>query len=193
MGTEQMRIHDDAESHALAQAHNADAVTIGQEVFFAQHRFRPQDEDGFALLTHEALHVVQALHPHSTWRRSTQAGMQEEEQQALSVESRALAARRNVSWASSSPVGSSGLPLFTQASALPGSSKRVVSQRETNSAESAAAFTGSTPLERPMRAASDRTLENDTPALALPDMHTLKRAVYRDLMRQIKMDQERGG
>jgi hypothetical protein len=44
-----------------------------------------------------------------------------------------------------------------------------------------------------MKASADRSLDNGAAAPAMPDMDALKRSLYRDLMRQIKADLERGG
>lgn len=182
-----MRIHDDPASQAFAHAQKADAVTLGQHVFFARDRFHPEDEQGFALLTHEALHVVQAMRPGSSWRRATQAGTREEERQAATLEHQALAARHNASWESQPAMEPTRSPFASQASVVPRH------QGETGTVEVAATFTGSAPRERPMRAATDRIQEDNVTQQALPDVREFKRAVYRDLMRQIKMDQERGG
>lgn len=192
--TESIRIHNDAESHALAEAQRADAVTIGQHIFFREGQYRPQEARGFALLTHEALHVVRAMQPGGAWYRATQAGVQEEEQEAASVESRALEARCNASW---EPAPLPPRPRFPAQASLP--SRRPSSPSRTTghaslAAESAAptsiSVLASTPAQRPMKASKDRSLDN---VPALPDMEALKRSLYRDLMRQIKADTERGG
>ncbi len=192
-GTEPIRVHDDEESHALARARRADAVTIGQHIFFGKDRFRPQEDEGFALLTHEALHVVRAMQPGSAWRRATQAGIQEEEQEAAAVESRALTARRNASWVGQ-PTFAPPRSIFpAQAPALQGRSALQQRRAGSDTARVSAESTGSTPAQRPMRAASDRSIENGATPPTMPDMDELKRALYRDLMRQIKADLERGG
>jgi Domain of unknown function (DUF4157) len=195
-GAESVRIHTDATSHALVRAQRADAVTIGQHIFFREGRFRPQEERGFALLTHEALHVVRAMQPGSAWRRATQAGIEEEEQEAASIESRALEARRNASWERALPPSQSLLP--AQASRLPRRLPSLPPSRMAGplAAESVALAPASiptrAPTQRPMKAATDRSLDNGAPP-APPDMDALKRSLYRDLMRQIKADLERGG
>ncbi len=172
--TESIRIHNDAASHAFARAQLADAVTIGQHIFFREGQFRPQEERGFALLTHEALHVVRAMQPGRAWRRATQSGIQEEEQEAAGIESRALEARRNASW-EPAPLSQAHFPA-----------------RASLTSEPSASLSASAPALHPMKASTDRSLVNGEPA-ATPDMEALKRALYRDLMRQIKADLERGG
>lgn len=193
-GSESLRIHTDAASHALVRAHRADAVTIGQHIFFREGGFRPQEERGFALLTHEALHVVRAMQPDSAWRRATQAGIEEEEQEAAGIESRALEARRNASW---EPALLPSQPLLpAQASMLPRRLPPLPPPRMAGpaplAAESVASAPAPAPAQRPMKASTDRSLDNGGPP-AQPDMDALKRSLYRDLMRQIKADLERGG
>ncbi|WP_035845067.1 eCIS core domain-containing protein [Kitasatospora azatica] len=81
-----LRIHDGPEADALARSHRAEAVTIGRDIHFRSGRYRPQERDGFALLAHEATHVMALLRPGAAWRRATGAGQQEEEREALAVE-----------------------------------------------------------------------------------------------------------
>jgi hypothetical protein len=54
-----IRVHDDADSHALADSHDARAVTVGRHI--ALHAAAPALETpaGLALLAHEATHVAQ--------------------------------------------------------------------------------------------------------------------------------------
>lgn len=59
----QVRVHTDRDSAALTDLVGADAVTVGQDVFFAEGAFRPGTEDGRRLLAHELLHTVQAPNP----------------------------------------------------------------------------------------------------------------------------------
>lgn len=183
-GTETMRIHDDAASDTLAQAWQADAVTSGSHVFFRQGRFRPQEDEGFALLTHEALHVTRAMQPGAAWRRATQAGIQEEEQEAMALESQVLAARQKI--IRGDQAAPSGRPDSAQFGwpALPSRQATLP------------AAPGLAAAQQPMRASSDRTLANGDRAQLTPttsDIEELRRTLYRDLMRQIKAERERGG
>ncbi|WIX99169.1 DUF4157 domain-containing protein [Amycolatopsis mongoliensis] len=54
-----VRIHADRDAAALAELIGADAVTVGQEVFFAEGAFHPETAQGRLLLAHELLHTVQ--------------------------------------------------------------------------------------------------------------------------------------
>lgn len=54
-----VRIHTDTPASRLSQNLNAQAVTIGQEVFFASGKYQPQTVQGKALLAHELVHTRQ--------------------------------------------------------------------------------------------------------------------------------------
>jgi Domain of unknown function (DUF4157) len=57
-----VRIHTDAAADALCRAMNAQAVTQGRDIYFAQAGFDPGSEAGLELLGHELVHVVQQRH-----------------------------------------------------------------------------------------------------------------------------------
>ncbi len=180
-GTGAIRVHTDEAANAVTSAQRAHAVTVGEHVFFRQGRFRPHEDEGFALLTHEAVHVIQAMRPGTAWHRATRMGVQEEEREAAMQERKALAARRDATFLrqpTSPPVRD----------AAPG---RYPAERPRIASGPAAA---SSPLHRPMAAPAERTTDNATPPAApVPDVEELKRTLYRDLMRQIRADLERGG
>ncbi|WP_372015259.1 eCIS core domain-containing protein [Pseudoxanthomonas sp. 10H] len=54
-----VRVHDDASSHAAARALHANAFTWGQHIHFGAGRYRPDSERGLHLLAHELAHTVQ--------------------------------------------------------------------------------------------------------------------------------------
>ncbi|MFI1044909.1 DUF4157 domain-containing protein [Streptomyces griseoruber] len=54
-----VRIHSDRDAAALAALVGADAVAVGQDIFFAAGRYRPETAQGLRLLAHELLHTVQ--------------------------------------------------------------------------------------------------------------------------------------
>src|SRR6266545_801799 len=85
-GADALRVHDDGAADALARAHRADAVTVGRDVYFRGGRYRPRQDGGFALLAHEATHVLALLHPAVAWRRATDGGVADEERRALAAE-----------------------------------------------------------------------------------------------------------
>ncbi|CAN5728762.1 hypothetical protein BH09MYX1_BH09MYX1_40640 [soil metagenome] len=82
--------HAGQRSAGVAQSHRADAVAMGPNVFFGAGKFDPSSPRGFALLAHEATHVVAAQDDHAAWRRSTNAGIADEERKAVAQERAAL-------------------------------------------------------------------------------------------------------
>lgn len=54
-----MRVHTDPLAASAADAVNANAFTVGQEIFFANGLFEPHTRDGQRLLAHELSHTVQ--------------------------------------------------------------------------------------------------------------------------------------
>lgn len=54
-----IRIHADSSADHLSRNFNADAFTIGQDIFFAQDRYNPGSAQGQGLITHEVVHAVQ--------------------------------------------------------------------------------------------------------------------------------------
>ncbi|WP_067069803.1 eCIS core domain-containing protein [Carbonactinospora thermoautotrophica] len=54
-----VRVHTDRDAALLAELVGADAVTVGQDIFFASGAYRPDTADGRRLLAHELLHTIQ--------------------------------------------------------------------------------------------------------------------------------------
>ncbi len=54
-----IRIHTDFIANSLAQSFNADALTVGRDIFFASGKFNLSNPEGMALLGHEITHVKQ--------------------------------------------------------------------------------------------------------------------------------------
>lgn len=170
-GSNVVRVHDDPAADAIARHHHAEAVTVGQDVFFRRGRFQPQQDDGFALLAHETAHVLQATRPGAAWRRATDAGARQEEREAGRDEQRVRAGRAAPSAAITAPARlTAGLPSRQPSSDGVGS-----------------------PVLRPMAADLDRQVDA-APAAApmMPDLERLRRDLHRDLMSQIRADFERG-
>ena len=162
-GIDPLRIHRDPEADALARAHRADAVTVGTDVFFRSGRFDPGAPRGFALLAHEAVHVREFSQPGAGWRRSSELSVGEEEARASRLERLAR--------------GGTPQPAPSERSARP-------APAALSSAPVAA------PALRPMAALTDRN-EAGPPPAASGD--TLRQGLYRDLLRQIRSEMERGG
>lgn len=69
-----VRVHTDRDSAALTELIGADAVAVGPDLFFGEGKYRPADEDGRRLLTHELLHTVQAPNPLGALRAGRDLG-----------------------------------------------------------------------------------------------------------------------
>lgn len=54
-----VRLHTDRDAGTLTELLGADAVAVGQDIFFREGTFRPGTTDGQRLLAHELLHTVQ--------------------------------------------------------------------------------------------------------------------------------------
>ncbi|MFE4920032.1 DUF4157 domain-containing protein [Streptomyces sp. NPDC056661] len=54
-----VRLHTDRDAGTLTEVLGADAVAVGQDIFFREGAYRPGTADGQRLLAHELLHTVQ--------------------------------------------------------------------------------------------------------------------------------------
>jgi hypothetical protein len=54
-----VRLHTDTEADALARDYRAEAFTVGNDIYFASGRYKPETPAGLNLLAHELTHVVQ--------------------------------------------------------------------------------------------------------------------------------------
>ena len=70
----QVRIHTDQDAAALAALLGADAVTVGQDVYFGDGTFQPWSADGRRLIAHELLHTMQVPHVFGALRAGRDAG-----------------------------------------------------------------------------------------------------------------------
>ncbi len=52
-------IHTGIYADALARKHGADAVTVGDDIYFAYGKYAPHTDEGLSLLAHEIQHVIQ--------------------------------------------------------------------------------------------------------------------------------------
>src|SRR5699024_3013146 len=57
-----VNIHTDSKAIQMSQELNAQAFTVGKDVFFNQGKYNPGADDGKKLLAHELTHVVQEDH-----------------------------------------------------------------------------------------------------------------------------------
>ncbi|RSN72868.1 hypothetical protein DMH26_43480, partial [Streptomyces sp. WAC 05379] len=63
-----VRLHTGRDAGQLTELLGADAVAVGQDVFFAEGAFKPGTDEGRRLLAHELLHTVQNPHGLGTLR-----------------------------------------------------------------------------------------------------------------------------
>ncbi|HVT27906.1 MAG TPA: DUF4157 domain-containing protein [Lacipirellulaceae bacterium] len=61
-GPPNVRIHNDSRAHNAAADLNAQAMTVGHNIFFGASRYRPDAEEGQQLIAHELAHVEQQKH-----------------------------------------------------------------------------------------------------------------------------------
>jgi hypothetical protein len=166
-GVDRARLHAGASSDAFARARQADAVTVGRDIYFQSASYAPQSAAGLGLLAHELSHVSEGGRPGAEQARARPEGARQEEDRAQAVEQRF--ARPAVSplaaQAYAPPVRSPGAP-------APGSAA--------SSAES----------PRPMRAAANRSAACQAPPA--PSLDQLRQGLLRDVMAQIRVEFERG-
>ncbi|MCX4759754.1 DUF4157 domain-containing protein [Streptomyces sp. NBC_01275] len=173
-----LRVHDDPAADALARAHRADAVTVGRDVHVRSGRYRPREPEGFALLVHEASHVLALLEPGAAWHRATGAAVAEEEATALSRE-RTAAAQHTAPDRSPSAPSAPSVPAHTPAD-FPDTSPPAASS----------------PAARPATAPADRDAGAGplSPPQPSPlDLERLKQSVLRELTDRLRTEFERGG
>lgn len=159
--------HEGPNAGVFASSHKAEAVTVGNHVFFGGDPDFRSNRDDFALLVHEAMHVRAAAQPNAALHRSTHVGLAREEHSAQSQERTTL--RRSLNRArqvDQSPAGAVG-----------------VRSRQATSSET-----------KPMTAALDRAPLSAAPERGAPelDIEELRRTIHEDLIKQIRTDFERG-
>ncbi|SNS15266.1 protein of unknown function [Geodermatophilus saharensis] len=176
-----LRVHDDEAADRLARAHRADAVTVGRDVAFRRGRYRPRDDAGFALLVHEATHVLALLEPGAAWQRATSGGRRDEEARAQEGERAGLAAARLP--AVTPRTGRPAPPPTTpNPAAYPGPAPHL--------AHAAHPAPAAPPAAHPMTAVQGRDV---APAsAAAPDLAALRNGLIEELMRRLRTEFERG-
>lgn len=68
----QVRVHTHNQASQAAQALNARAFTVGQDIFFANREYSPSSTEGRRLISHELTHTLQQSPPVRTPAVSTQ-------------------------------------------------------------------------------------------------------------------------
>ncbi|MGW1024852.1 eCIS core domain-containing protein [Streptomyces sp. NPDC002577] len=86
-----VRLHTDRDAGQLTELLGADAVAVGQDVFFREGAFKPGTDEGRRLLAHELLHTVQNPHGLGTLRAGRELGAVSLPQQAIEREAESAA------------------------------------------------------------------------------------------------------
>ncbi|MCQ8192349.1 eCIS core domain-containing protein [Streptomyces rugosispiralis] len=87
----QVRLHTDRDAGHLTELLGADAVAVGQDIFFRENTYRPGTTEGQRLLAHELLHTVQNPHGLGTLRAGRDLGAVSLPQQAVEREAEGAA------------------------------------------------------------------------------------------------------
>ena len=181
------RVHDDARADRIARAYGAEALTLGQEIFFRSGRLDPGSARGLSLLAHELTHVWQQARPGGV-RDALEARRHE-----AALESEATRTERAVARAAGPVDGSLPGSRPDPRSAPPA----LVLPRPAPAPARVEAAPRSAPTPAPaapaLRAAEDRPGETGGEAGGGPDIAELTAEVYRRLIRRMRIDQERLG
>lgn len=86
-----VRLHTGRDAGRLTELLGADAVAVGQDVFFREGAYRPGTDEGRRLLTHELQHTVQNPHGLGALRAGRELGAVSLPQQAIEREAEAAA------------------------------------------------------------------------------------------------------
>ncbi|MFC5218307.1 eCIS core domain-containing protein [Streptomyces coerulescens] len=86
-----VRLHTGRDAGHLTDLLGADAVAVGQDVFFRDGAFKPGTDEGRRLLAHELLHTVQNPHGLGTLRAGRDLGAVSLPQQAIEREAESAA------------------------------------------------------------------------------------------------------
>ncbi|MFE8005804.1 DUF4157 domain-containing protein [Streptomyces sp. NPDC057418] len=86
-----VRLHTYRDAGALTEMLGADAVAVGQDIFFREGAYRPGTQDGQRLLAHELLHTVQNPHGLGALRAGRDLGAVSLPQQAVEREAESAA------------------------------------------------------------------------------------------------------
>jgi hypothetical protein len=86
-----VRLHTDRDAGTLTELLGADAVAVGQDIFFREGAYRPGTADGRRLLAHELLHTVQNPEGLGALRAGRDLGAVSLPQQAMEREAESAA------------------------------------------------------------------------------------------------------
>ena len=180
------RVHDDARADRIARAYGAEAVTLGQAIFFRTGRLDPGSPRGLSLLAHELTHVWQQARPGGV-RDAAEARRHE-----AALEAEATGTERAIARAAA-PVDATPPGSATLASAAPALPALVLGLPAPAPAR-VEAPPRAAPAPAPiLRAAEGRPGEGEGGAGGGPDVAEITVEVYRRLLRRMRIDQERLG
>ncbi|MDG9715538.1 DUF4157 domain-containing protein [Streptomyces sp. DH24] len=86
-----VRLHTDRDAGQLTDLLGADAVAVGQDIFFREGAYKPGTDEGRRLLAHELLHTVQNPHGLGALRAGRDLGAVSLPQQAVEREAESAA------------------------------------------------------------------------------------------------------
>lgn len=164
-----VRVHTGAQADDLARHFQADAVAYQGHVAFRAGRYQPHEPAGVALLAHELTHA--AWDERRSRGPSSAPAVAGEERAALAAESRALA--------SLAPPSRAAAPRSLADGALRGSTKGV---------EVAGIRAAQVDRVLPTAVEVDRM----EPTISEREMRRIKDEVYRDMVRRLRTEHERG-
>ncbi|MDG9706943.1 eCIS core domain-containing protein [Streptomyces sp. DH10] len=115
-----VRLHTGPEAGQLTELLGADAVAVGQDVFFREGAYRPGTTDGRRLLAHELLHTVQNPHGLGALRAGRELGAVSLPQQAIEQEAESVARDLARPESAGNDPSASGAPELETGQATPG-------------------------------------------------------------------------
>ncbi|MEU0191212.1 DUF4157 domain-containing protein [Streptomyces afghaniensis] len=115
-----VRLHTGPEAGQLTELLGADAVAVGQDVFFREGAYRPGTTDGQRLLAHELLHTVQNPHGLGALRAGRELGAVSLPQQAIEREAESVAQELARPEAAGNDRSAPGAPELEAGQATPG-------------------------------------------------------------------------
>ena len=181
------RVHDDARADRIARAHGAEAVTLGQEIFFRSGRLDPGSPRGLSLLAHELTHVWQQARPggirDAAEARRHEATLEHDAARTERAVARAAAsADGTVPGSRTDPRGAPAPPALVLPAPAPA--------RAEAAPRGAPAPAHAAPV---LRAAEGRPGQAGGEEAGGPEVAEITAAVYRRLLHRMRIDQERLG
>lgn len=178
-----VKLYVDQAADTVARRHRADAVSIGDKIFFRAGKFDPDSPAGLGLLGHELTHVAQTRLAESH-APTVNSRVDDKQQELAALRNEEQVLHHIAADPAIAPLGMPSLA-FTGADPVGQSTLALASQ----------------PTMQPRTAATDRSMPGPISAvgnsgaalLSEQQLQQIKDVVYRDLMARIRTDFERGG